>query len=299
MASDDKSKNIDISDFEFRFFVEHGYMPDERQKEAIHSTVNTNKKITHNDIKNIEDTREEDSYREFAQALGIEPLPKLKQYSDTQNIETSETRETSIELTTEASVEDNYREFTNALGMPNQKNKELTKQKKPTKISQHTTLTSINESVNSNSNKQPLDIQKEDTYTTEDKARLYAELDRGLGDMPLGNIEKDDSGRKPKNRYNPKKPNKNEICPEAKLDLHGDTQSIAKGRIHTFINRSISKGYKQVIIVHGKGLNSPGGKGVLKDVVECYAQIEGAHLIKSMIKAPREYGGSGAKIIFL
>ncbi len=86
---------------------------------------------------------------------------------------------------------------------------------------------------------------------------------------------------------------------DKKIDLHNYSTFIqAKAALNSFISRSIGKGYKSVLVIHGKGNNSPGGIAVLKNMVECY-KTDGAYPIKSMQEAPRNLGGSGAKIIFL
>ncbi len=65
------------------------------------------------------------------------------------------------------------------------------------------------------------------------------------------------------------------------------------------LENSVKSGYSQVLVIHGKGYHSDGGIAVLKDMVECYVRLEGREYIKNMIEAPKEHGGSGAKIFFL
>ncbi len=63
------------------------------------------------------------------------------------------------------------------------------------------------------------------------------------------------------------------------------------------IHFAILKG--QAGVIHGKGYHSDGGIAVLKDMVECYVRLQGREYINSMIEAPKEHGGSGAKVLFL
>ncbi len=51
---------------------------------------------------------------------------------------------------------------------------------------------------------------------------------------------------------------------QAHIDLHGMTQLDAKAALTEFILESVRKGRRAVLVVHGRGLRSPGGRPVLK-----------------------------------
>ncbi|MBV8055347.1 MAG: Smr/MutS family protein [Deltaproteobacteria bacterium] len=51
---------------------------------------------------------------------------------------------------------------------------------------------------------------------------------------------------------------------QAHIDLHGMTQLDAKAALTDFILESVRKGRRAVLVVHGRGLRSPGGRPVLK-----------------------------------
>jgi len=51
---------------------------------------------------------------------------------------------------------------------------------------------------------------------------------------------------------------------QAHLDLHGMTQAEGKAALTEFILESVRKGRRAVLVVHGRGLRSPGGLAVLK-----------------------------------
>jgi DNA-nicking Smr family endonuclease len=51
---------------------------------------------------------------------------------------------------------------------------------------------------------------------------------------------------------------------QAHIDLHGMTQPDAKAALTDFILESVRKGRRAVLVVHGRGLRSPGGRPVLK-----------------------------------
>jgi DNA-nicking Smr family endonuclease len=55
-----------------------------------------------------------------------------------------------------------------------------------------------------------------------------------------------------------------EFATQGHIDLHGLTQPDAKETLHQFIIDSAHKGRRAVLVVHGRGLRSPGGQPVLK-----------------------------------
>jgi DNA-nicking Smr family endonuclease len=55
-----------------------------------------------------------------------------------------------------------------------------------------------------------------------------------------------------------------EFSTQGHIDLHGMTQPDAKLALEEFILDSVRKGRRAVLIVHGRGLRSPGGQPVLK-----------------------------------
>lgn len=55
-----------------------------------------------------------------------------------------------------------------------------------------------------------------------------------------------------------------EFSTQAHIDLHGMIQPDAKLALEEFILDSVRKGRRAVLIVHGRGLRSPGGQPVLK-----------------------------------
>jgi DNA-nicking Smr family endonuclease len=55
-----------------------------------------------------------------------------------------------------------------------------------------------------------------------------------------------------------------EFSVQSHIDLHGMTQIDAKEALTRFILESVRKGHRTVLVVHGRGLRSPGGQPVLK-----------------------------------
>ena len=84
---------------------------------------------------------------------------------------------------------------------------------------------------------------------------------------------------------------------EDELDLHGLTVAAAKPMLISFLNASAQRGYTRVRVIHGRGLRSEGGEGVLKRMVASWlAQRED---VLAFCEAPPSEGGAGAVIVLL
>ena len=84
---------------------------------------------------------------------------------------------------------------------------------------------------------------------------------------------------------------------EDELDLHGLTVSAAKPMLISFLNACGRRGYTRVRVIHGRGLRSESGEGVLKRMVASWlAQRED---VLAFCEAPRGEGGAGAVIVLL
>jgi DNA-nicking Smr family endonuclease len=82
------------------------------------------------------------------------------------------------------------------------------------------------------------------------------------------------------------------------LDLHGFLKDEALARLEQFIAASRSRGQQAVLVITGKGINSPEGP-VLQGAVAEWLRNKGKWLIAEFSSAPRELGGSGAFVVFL
>ena len=96
--------------------------------------------------------------------------------------------------------------------------------------------------------------------------------------------------------------------PEARIDLHGLTESAAHRALHAFLNGAVARGFRLVLVVTGKGnprkeesaswMMSP--HGVLKQMVPRWLnQPEASALIAHMQPAHVRHGGDGALYIYL
>ena len=89
----------------------------------------------------------------------------------------------------------------------------------------------------------------------------------------------------------------NRMEPQDTLDLHGWSGSEALKELDFFLKKSKRRGLKKVLIVHGKGIHSPGGESVLRPLVKDY--LEKSSLVRAFGRAPGQSGGSGATWIVL
>lgn len=94
-------------------------------------------------------------------------------------------------------------------------------------------------------------------------------------------------------------PRKAILQPDDTLDLHHMTQAEARLALGRFVGRAAGEGLKQVLVITGKGLSSPGGVSVLKKELERWLRSEGRSLVRSYSEAPRALGGRGAFLLRL
>jgi DNA-nicking Smr family endonuclease len=85
--------------------------------------------------------------------------------------------------------------------------------------------------------------------------------------------------------------------PQESLDLHGWNGHEALIELDRFIKKSKRKGLHKVMVVHGKGLHSPGGSSVLRPIVKKY--LEESPLVRDYGRAKGRSGGGGATWILL
>ncbi len=82
------------------------------------------------------------------------------------------------------------------------------------------------------------------------------------------------------------------------LDLHGDIREAALVKLEHFITGAFGRGQKAVLVITGKGINSPEGP-VLQGAVAGWLREKGKGLVAEFAPAPRDLGGSGAFVVFL
>lgn len=88
--------------------------------------------------------------------------------------------------------------------------------------------------------------------------------------------------------------------PEATLDLHGFHADEASRELTDFVRMRHRAGCRMVVVVHGKGLHSSDGKGVLGErVVTTLTTGGAAPLVDAFASAPLRLGGTGALVVRL
>jgi DNA-nicking Smr family endonuclease len=91
-----------------------------------------------------------------------------------------------------------------------------------------------------------------------------------------------------------------EFAYQAHLDLHGMTAGEAKEAVRAFVLRSMTSGHRCLLLVHGRGRNSPDQRPVLKDAVKQWlTRGELARRVLAFSTARPYDGGSGATYVLL
>ncbi len=78
------------------------------------------------------------------------------------------------------------------------------------------------------------------------------------------------------------------------LDLHGYGVRDAIAITERFLREAAAEGVDEVRIVYGKGRGSPGGRGVLREVIPRWLAADGARWVASASPEPDVYGEDGA-----
>ena len=91
-----------------------------------------------------------------------------------------------------------------------------------------------------------------------------------------------------------------EFAVQAHTDLHGMIQADAKQALEEFIVNSVRKGLRAVLVVHGRGLRSPGGMPVLKHAAAQWLSHGhiGGYVLAFATARPAD-GGAGAMYVLL
>ncbi len=89
------------------------------------------------------------------------------------------------------------------------------------------------------------------------------------------------------------------LTPEASLDLHGLTREQVAPKVRFFLQDASYQGYRTLLVITGKGLHSEAGEPVLRIEVERFLAEDGKKWVAEWCRAPKEYGGAGALVLFL
>jgi DNA-nicking Smr family endonuclease len=99
------------------------------------------------------------------------------------------------------------------------------------------------------------------------------------------------------------------LMPEARLDLHGFSESVAHGALLSFLRSAQRRDHRLVLVITGKGARpapdapfdmASGRRGILKSAVPRWLkEAPFAALIGAVRPAHRRHGGDGALYIYL
>jgi len=84
------------------------------------------------------------------------------------------------------------------------------------------------------------------------------------------------------------------------LDLHGMTTDEAHRALRAFLDRQRGARERAVLVVHGRGTHSPGGRGILRDEIAGWlASSPLSDHVLGFATARPEHGGTGAVYVLL
>jgi DNA-nicking Smr family endonuclease len=89
------------------------------------------------------------------------------------------------------------------------------------------------------------------------------------------------------------------LTPDASLDLHGLQRHQVVEKVELFLQNATRQQWQTLLIITGRGLHSSDGEPVLRDEAEKFLAAAGKSMIAEWGRAPRQYGGEGALVVFL
>ncbi len=90
------------------------------------------------------------------------------------------------------------------------------------------------------------------------------------------------------------------IRPQQTIDLHGFTRDEAYGRLCSTIACAAATGVRCVLVIHGRGQHSAGGRSVLRDELgEWIVRPPLANRVAGCCLAQPRDGGTGASYLLL
>jgi DNA-nicking Smr family endonuclease len=131
--------------------------------------------------------------------------------------------------------------------------------------------------------------------------RLFLDAMKNIGTVAKGKTDDEDdvdggNRRSATSRMRQLKRGTIRIAEE--LDLHGYLRDEAIARLGTFVTAAFGRGQQAVLVITGKGINSPEGP-VLQGAVAEWLRSAGKGMVAEFSPAPRDMGGSGAYVVFL
>jgi DNA-nicking Smr family endonuclease len=69
--------------------------------------------------------------------------------------------------------------------------------------------------------------------------------------------------------------------------------------VRNFLESRQRQGMKTVLIITGRGLRSKNGESVIRSDIEAYLRTRAKAWVVEWGRAPKQYGGDGALVVFL
>lgn len=87
---------------------------------------------------------------------------------------------------------------------------------------------------------------------------------------------------------------------DGRLDLHGLSAAEARSAVTAFIRKRRSEGDRVIALIHGKGMHTPGGTGVLRGEIGAWlSDSVNARSVACFASAPDDMGGFGVLLVLL
>lgn len=151
--------------------------------------------------------------------------------------------------------------------------------------------------------RRPVDLQATRAIVSEDAEAMAQLYDLVSGRAPFDITETEEYVEGARVGLDPRlltRLRKAEFAVQAHLDLHGMVLEAAKQALTAFVLGAVQKGLRTVLIVHGRGRGSPGGRPVLKHaVVTWLSQRALAGYVLAFASARLADGGAGAMYVLL
>jgi len=134
----------------------------------------------------------------------------------------------------------------------------------------------------------------------EEEQRVFLQaLDALKMDVRFGDeLPEDEASQRPSPVNRLRQLRRGAIRIDLQLDLHGLTRDEALENLDRFVKGAYNRGQKGVLVITGKGNNSP-AEPVLKVAVAGWLRENGKGMVSEFAPAPKEMGGSGAFVLFL
>jgi DNA-nicking Smr family endonuclease len=144
------------------------------------------------------------------------------------------------------------------------------------------------------------DGEKSEAGSAREDSRLFFQAVQNIGaharyEAPESN---DDEAERRSSMSRMRQLKRGTIRIRGELDLHGHLKEAALVKLEHFIAGAHNRGQEAVLIITGKGINSPEGP-VLQGAVATWLRENGKGLVAEFAPAPRDLGGSGAFVVFL